>query len=58
MIEAGTALRREDLVERGRAALLACTMVFLWGNRVGGPLAALMATFLFTTVPPNLRGVR
>jgi len=34
--------------------LLACAMVFLWGNRVGGPVAALLATFLFTTIPPVL----
>ena len=25
--------------------LLACAMVFLWGNRIGGPLAGLAATF-------------
>jgi hypothetical protein len=34
--------------------LLACAMVFLWGNRTGGPLAGLFATFLFTTIPPVL----
>ena len=34
--------------------VLACGMVFLWGNRAGGPLAGLVATFLFTTVPPVL----
>ena len=34
--------------------LLACVMVFLWGNRTGGPVAGLMATFLFTTIPPVL----
>ena len=34
--------------------LLACGMVFLWGNRTGGPLAGLIATFLFTTIPPVL----
>jgi hypothetical protein len=34
--------------------LLACTMVFLWGNRIGGPLAGLAATFCFTTIPPVL----
>jgi hypothetical protein len=34
--------------------LLACTIVFLWGNRTGGPLAGLIATFLFTTTPPVL----
>src|ERR1039458_2317008 len=34
--------------------LLACAMVFLWGNRTDGPLAGLMATFLFTTIPPVL----
>ncbi len=34
--------------------VLACGMVFLWGNRTGGPLAGLIATFLFTTVPPVL----
>ena len=34
--------------------ILACTIVFLWANRAGGPLAALLATFLFTTTPPVL----
>ena len=34
--------------------LLACAVVFLWGNRTGGPLAGLVATFLFTTLPPVL----
>lgn len=34
--------------------LLACAMVFLWSNHIGGPLAALIATFLFTTIPPVL----
>src|SRR5204863_3753652 len=34
--------------------LLACAIVFFWGNRTGGPLAALIATFLFTTLPPVL----
>src|ERR1035437_3337517 len=34
--------------------LLACGMVFLWGNRTGGPLAGLSAAFLFTTIPPVL----
>lgn len=34
--------------------LLSCAMVFLWGNRTGGPLAALIATFLYTTIPPVL----
>ena len=34
--------------------LLACGIVFLWGHRTGGPLAGLMATFLFTTIPPVL----
>jgi hypothetical protein len=34
--------------------LFACLMVFLWGNRAGGPIAGLIATFLFTTVPPVL----
>ncbi len=34
--------------------LLACAMVFLWGNRIGGPLAGLCATFWFTTIPPVL----
>jgi hypothetical protein len=34
--------------------LLACALVFLWGNRAGGPLAGLAATFLFTTIPPVL----
>jgi 4-amino-4-deoxy-L-arabinose transferase-like glycosyltransferase len=33
---------------------IASGMVFLWGNRAGGPLAGLIATFLFTTVPPVL----
>ena len=34
--------------------LLACAVVFLWGNRTGGPLAGLIAVFLFTTIPPVL----
>ena len=34
--------------------LLACLMVFLWGNHTGGPVAGLIATFLFTTIPPVL----
>ena len=34
--------------------LFACLMVFLWGNHTGGPLAGLIATFLFTTIPPVL----
>src|ERR1039457_3417021 len=34
--------------------LLASGMVFLWGNRAGGPLAGLVAVFLFTTIPPVL----
>jgi hypothetical protein len=29
-------------------------VVFLWGNRCGGPLTALIATLLFTTLPPVL----
>ena len=33
---------------------LASAVVFLWGNRSGGPLAALIATLLFTTLPPIL----
>ena len=43
----------------GRAGILpffwiASLVVFLWGLRAGGPAAALMATALFTTVPPVL----
>ena len=34
--------------------LLACLMVFLWGKHTGGPEAGLIATFLFTTIPPVL----
>jgi hypothetical protein len=34
--------------------LLASCMVFLWGNRAGGPPAGLIAVFLFTTIPPVL----
>jgi hypothetical protein len=34
--------------------LLACTLVFLWSNRTGGPLAGVLSVFLFTTVPPVL----
>jgi 4-amino-4-deoxy-L-arabinose transferase-like glycosyltransferase len=34
--------------------VIASGMVFLWGNRAGGPLAGLVATFLFTTIPPVL----
>jgi hypothetical protein len=29
-------------------------VVFLWGNRCGGPLTGLIATLLFTTLPPVL----
>jgi hypothetical protein len=31
-----------------------CLAVFLWGFRAGGPTAAVLATFLFTTIPPVL----
>ncbi len=34
--------------------LFAALMVFLWGNHIGGPVAGLIATFLFTTTPPVL----
>ncbi len=34
--------------------LLGCVVVFLWANHSGGPLAGLIATFLFTTIPPVL----
>jgi len=34
--------------------LVASAMVFLWGVRAGGPVAGLVATFLFTTLPPVL----
>jgi hypothetical protein len=34
--------------------LLACLMVFLWGKHTAGPVAGLIATFLFTTSPPVL----
>ena len=34
--------------------LLAGAVVFLWANYAGGPLAGLIATFLFTTIPPVL----
>ncbi len=34
--------------------LFAAAMVFLWANRTGGPVAGLIATFLFTTIPPVL----
>jgi hypothetical protein len=33
---------------------IACAAVFLWGRRAGGPVAAVLATFLFTTTPPVL----
>jgi len=33
---------------------VACLAVFLWGYRAGGPVAAALATFLFTTTPPVL----
>ena len=43
----------------GRAGILpffwiASAVVFLWALRSGGPLAAVMATLLFTTLPPVL----
>ena len=34
--------------------LVASVVVFLWGTRTGGPVAGLLATFLFTTIPPVL----
>jgi hypothetical protein len=33
---------------------IACVAVYLWGQRAGGPPAAVIATFLFTTAPPVL----
>jgi len=33
---------------------VASLVVFVWGRRCGGPLTALMATLLFTTLPPVL----
>jgi len=43
----------------GRAGILpffwiGAAVVFLWGLRAAGPWAALLATFLFTTLPPVL----
>jgi hypothetical protein len=34
--------------------LFACLMVFLWANHIAGPVAGLLATLLFTTIPPVL----
>ena len=33
---------------------IASVVVFLWANRGAGPIAALIATLLFTTLPPVL----
>jgi hypothetical protein len=33
---------------------IACLAVYLWGRRAGGPAAAVLATLLFTTIPPVL----
>src|SRR5262249_45039937 len=33
---------------------ISCLVVYLWGRRAGGPAAAVLATLLFTTIPPVL----
>ncbi len=43
----------------GRAGILpffwiACVVVYLWGYRAGGPVAAVSGTLIFTTIPPVL----
>ena len=55
----GTGQHYQRILTLGRLGILpffwvASLLVFLWGNRCAGPLAALIATLLFTTLPPVL----
>jgi len=55
----GSGRHYQRILTLGRLGILpffwvASLIVFLWGNRCGGPRAALIATLLFTTLPPVL----
>jgi len=55
----GTGEHYDRILALGRAGILpffwiASAVVFLWGRRAGGNLAAVFAVLLFTTVPPVL----
>jgi hypothetical protein len=55
----GTGAHYDRILALGRAGILpffwiASAVVFLWGRRVGGDLAAVFAVLLFTTIPPVL----
>jgi hypothetical protein len=55
----GSGQHYQRILTLGRLGILpffwvASAVVFLWGKRCAGPLAALIATLLFTTLPPVL----
>ncbi len=55
----GSGAHYDRILALGRAGILpffwiASAVVFLWGRRAGGDLAAVFAVLLFTTVPPVL----
>jgi Dolichyl-phosphate-mannose-protein mannosyltransferase len=55
----GTGAHYDRILALGRAGILpffwvGSLVVFLWGRRAGGPVAAVVATLLFTTIPPVL----
>jgi hypothetical protein len=55
----GTGAHYDRILALGRAGMLpffwiGSLVVYLWGRRAGGPAAGLLATLLFTTIPPVL----
>lgn len=55
----GSGQHYQHILTFGRLGILpffwvASFVVFLWGRRCGGPITALIATLLFTTLPPVL----
>src|SRR5215831_7340759 len=55
----GTGAHYDRILALSRAGILpffwiAGLVVYLWGRRAGGPEAAVLATLLFTTIPPVL----
>jgi hypothetical protein len=55
----GTGAHYDRVLSLARAGILpffwiASLVVYRWGRRAGGPLAGLIATLLFTTIPPVL----
>src|SRR5438270_7683307 len=55
----GSGRHYQRILTLGRLGILpffwiASAVVFLWANRSGGPLTALIATLWFTTLPPIL----